>query len=405
MQSVSAKVTDVKMSAKVEPLPVSDNQGFTNFMFARSTLMFAFGGIYTGDIFKRYRKIRRTAVGVSMSVLSAVTTLFCLNFYYKTTTPANLLLQSSGYLQIFINAIVCSLTISKDIKHLKKHLYDYEKRHCLCANVPKMKKWITFSCIPLFAAIPAKAVVEGLNLLPARIYSSWLFESPWIYIGKCVTTFSFIISCAQGYGFLTLTTPLVYILWREFIQIDEKFKQLIKSDDPSVEETTDAIMCQHETLAKILSLASTCFQFFSFNMIFITIIANGVYFYIAVSQSVSITENIFIWFMMTSTMLTVAVILLMQAQLCSKAHAPLQHLWMLNKNHFSDRGLQKLNLWVSRLTGEPIAFSIYGLITINLPTLMGMFGTVVTYIFVVLQFGSSGGSTCQTPHGNMSLNI
>lgn len=296
--------------------------------------MLAFGGIYPGDIFKRYRKIRRTAVGASMSLLSAATILFFLNWCYKTTTPANLLLQYSGYLQIFINAIVCSLTIPKDIKHLKRHLYDYEKRHCLCANVPKMKKWITFSSIPLFVAIPAKAVVDGLNLQPARIYSSWLLESPWIYIGKCVTTFTFIISCAQTYGFVTLATPLVYILWREFIQIDEKFKQLIKSDDPSVEETTDAIMCQHETLAKILYLASTCFQFFGFNFIFITIISNGVYFYIAVSQSVSITENIFIWGMMTSTTLAVAVILLMKAQLCSKVihiYQPNYHVYPVSK--------------------------------------------------------------------------
>ncbi|XP_048251868.1 uncharacterized protein LOC124135033 isoform X2 [Haliotis rufescens] len=77
-----------------------------------------------------------------------------------------------------------------------------------------------------------------------------------------------------------------------------------------------------------------------------------------------------------------------------QAHGTLQYVWMLDKERFSGIGLQKMNLFVSRLTGDTIGYNIHGLFTITMPTLLGIVGTLVTYIIVVVQFKPTE-PTCQ----------
>ncbi|XP_067664258.1 uncharacterized protein [Haliotis asinina] len=405
MNNVSAGLTEVKMPAKVEPATAADsNKGeFTNFLFASNTWMLALGGIYPGDVVQRHRKTGRTVIAVSVAIFSSFLVLFILNCYYKTMTPANMLLESSGNIQSLISVMVCSLTISKDIKRLKMYVHNYDKQYCFRPSAAKIKRLIVFTILTMIMIILVKVIVVALQ--PSQVHSTWLSQSPWIYVGRCVTTITFIASAAQTCGFSILILSMFHILRCEFSQINEKLTQVVKSDDPKAEEITDTLMCQHEALARILSQTSTCSQFFSFIIIVMTLIWNGVYFYVTVSQSVSINENIFIWTTISWAMTCVAGFLLMQAYLASKAQAPLAYIWMLNKNRFSDRGLLKLNLWVSRLTADPIAYTIYGFITINYPTVTAILGTVVTYLFVVLQFGSPSETQCKMPPGNVSVNI
>ncbi|XP_046546283.1 uncharacterized protein LOC124256340 [Haliotis rubra] len=85
------------------------------------------------------------------------------------------------------------------------------------------------------------------------------------------------------------------------------------------------------------------------------------------------------------------------------ANEPLQHIFRSNWASYSEETIQKISLFVARLSSEKVGYSVYGLFTIDRSTILMVVGTILTYAVVVLQVQPDSGATCNTCFNNLNL--
>ncbi|XP_046546282.1 uncharacterized protein LOC124256339 isoform X2 [Haliotis rubra] len=85
-----------------------------------------------------------------------------------------------------------------------------------------------------------------------------------------------------------------------------------------------------------------------------------------------------------------------------KAHEPVQHIFGSKWSSLSEGTLQKVSLFVARLSSEKIGYTACGLFTIDKSALLMLGGTVLTYVVVVLQVQPDSDAGCLTP-GSFNL--
>ncbi|XP_067654537.1 gustatory receptor for sugar taste 64a-like [Haliotis asinina] len=68
------------------------------------------------------------------------------------------------------------------------------------------------------------------------------------------------------------------------------------------------------------------------------------------------------------------------------AHRPLNVLLDMNLENMSDRGIGLVTLFANKLSQRQIGISALGLMTITKDTILTIIGTLLTYVFIVIQF-------------------
>ncbi|ESO97358.1 hypothetical protein LOTGIDRAFT_159388 [Lottia gigantea] len=89
----------------------------------------------------------------------------------------------------------------------------------------------------------------------------------------------------------------------------------------------------------------------------------------------------------------VFIIVFLGAVLNSKAHQPISILNKVDILLVTEKTSRSVAMFLSRLLGPPIGFTNYGLFTIDPPAILYIFGTLVTYAVVMLQFADTAPST------------
>ncbi|XP_067669182.1 uncharacterized protein [Haliotis asinina] len=82
----------------------------------------------------------------------------------------------------------------------------------------------------------------------------------------------------------------------------------------------------------------------------------------------------------------VAALTLTSVVLNIKAHSGLMCLLKIDFSRWTEKDLQIVNLFVTRITSTKIGYTVYSLFTVDSSTILMLSGTLLTYVIVVLQF-------------------
>ncbi|XP_076096737.1 uncharacterized protein LOC143067391 [Mytilus galloprovincialis] len=93
------------------------------------------------------------------------------------------------------------------------------------------------------------------------------------------------------------------------------------------------------------------------------------------------------------------------ASINSMAHQPLEELHNFDMSVLPDKTVHQIVIFTNRLTGPPIGVSVYGLFVIDYSTVLMVFGTIITYAVIAIQFTSTGSPSdnCLYNHTNVTF--
>ncbi|XP_048251867.1 uncharacterized protein LOC124135032 [Haliotis rufescens] len=236
--------------------------------------------------------------------------------------------------------------------------------------------------------------MEDYPVVMDDIYPTISLMEPWKSVGLVITSIGYILVTIQWLTSFVAIPFLSLFLWQEFNRVETQFQELANSQCEDTEARFNTLVIHHGHVTEVLEDINNYVQHFIFTCVFMTLPLACAIIYSILYKSVNSGEVIVYSTGCVWVLLCVGLRLLVDALVSSKAHGTLQYVWRLDKERFSGIGLQKMNLFVSRLTGDTIGFNIHGLFTITMPTLLGIVGTLVTYIIVVVQFKPTE-PTCQ----------
>ncbi|KAK6191934.1 hypothetical protein SNE40_003506 [Patella caerulea] len=61
-------------------------------------------------------------------------------------------------------------------------------------------------------------------------------------------------------------------------------------------------------------------------------------------------------------------------------------LWKIDLSCLPVKGLKMIDIFTTKLSGSAIGYDIYGLFTIQKSSILAIFGTILTYFIVAVQF-------------------
>ncbi|XP_046356141.2 uncharacterized protein LOC124135033 isoform X1 [Haliotis rufescens] len=296
-------------------------------------------------------------------------------------------------------SFVYSIFLSKTLQLLHVRFCKYEERYGFSVGFKKWVKKLRPILIVglLFTTVfgPLKySMVQNYPVVMNGIYPTFSFTEPWKSVGLVITSIGYILVEIQWLTSFVAIPFLSLFLWQEFKRVETQFQELANSQCEDPEARFNTLVIHHGHVTEVLEDINNYVQHFIFTSVFMTLPVTCTIIYSIFSKSVNSEEVIFYSTGCVWGLLCVGLRLLVDALVSSKAHGTLQYVWMLDKERFSGIGLQKMNLFVSRLTGDTIGYNIHGLFTITMPTLLGIVGTLVTYIIVVVQFKPTE-PTCQ----------
>ncbi|XP_063425774.1 uncharacterized protein LOC134709545 [Mytilus trossulus] len=91
------------------------------------------------------------------------------------------------------------------------------------------------------------------------------------------------------------------------------------------------------------------------------------------------------------------------ASINSMAHQPLEELHNFDMSVLPDKTVHQIVIFTNRLTGPPIGVSVYGLFVIDYSTVLMVFGTIITYAVIAIQFTSTGSPIDSCSYNNTNV--
>ncbi|XP_067670472.1 uncharacterized protein [Haliotis asinina] len=296
-------------------------------------------------------------------------------------------------------SLIYSIFLSKAFHQLHVRFRKYEELYGL---TDEFKKWVkrlrpmlVFSLLHMASFAPLKYyMTKSYPEVMYDIFPAISFSEPWKSVGLGIMCLGYTMVEFQWASNYIVIPFLSLFLWHEFKRVETQFKELCNSHREDTETRFNALVIHHGHITEVLEDVSNYVQHSLFTYVFLSAPVTSAVLYSILSKNIN-SEEVMVYSVLCAwALLCIGCRLLLDAHVSSKAHGTLQYVWGLDKERFSGKGLQKVNLFVSRLTGDTIGYNIHGLFTITMPTLLGIAGTLITYIFVVVQFKPSD-SSCQ----------
>ncbi|XP_067670451.1 uncharacterized protein [Haliotis asinina] len=295
-------------------------------------------------------------------------------------------------------SFVYSTCLSKSFQILYVHCCKYEERYGFSDGFKKWVKKLRAIVVVVSLSIALSTLVKYLltgvypNVMNDTFPSSTFIE-PGRSVGLSITFLGYMFMEMHWNGNYIIVNILSMLLWQELNRVQTQFKELAKSYREDTESRFNTLVIHFDVITEVLEDISNYVQHSIFTTVFLTLPVTCAIIYSILSNQVTSEELMVYSAGCVWALVCVGFGLFIDALVNLKAHGTLQYVWGLDKERFSGKGLQKVNLFVSRLTGDSIGYNIHGLFTITMPTLLGIVGTLVTYIIVVVQFKPSG-ATC-----------
>ncbi|XP_067664283.1 uncharacterized protein [Haliotis asinina] len=369
------------------------------FQYIRTVL--CLGGIYCGEGNATRRWKKKAAVLVFLTYLLHVP-LYSMEIYDRFTESKHTT-RLIGCLVICTAVIYLSFVslvdMPKDLTELEQifnlYMEKYKSTFVSSHRLRLLRIILSFTLLNCVVSGPVlTSFFRDNRAILCDVYPSCHLPGYWKHFGFALNGLFSLTSQIQWQGRLLVCLIFTAFLLHEFKSLAQKFKDLSMSGATNVENELEALVDHHECLVDVLNETNNCMRHYNFVVIFLCIPVNCVFLYGAISNPMTESELIYLFLGITIVLGVVIGKVFFEALVSSKAHEPLRYIWKMRKGIVSDRGRQTLDMFVARLTGETISYDVYGLLTVTMPTLLGILGTVTTYIIVVIQFKPTDAPLC-----------
>ncbi|XP_046366381.2 uncharacterized protein LOC124142140 [Haliotis rufescens] len=374
---------------------------FTASLFQYVRTVFCLGGMFCGEGNNTRRWKKKVALLIFVVYLVHIP-LYSIAIYDRFTKSENTT-GLIGFLMICVADIYLSFV---GLVKMPKALMDFEQVFNLYKEKYK-SNFVTSNRLKRLRIMIALTLVNSVVFGPVQmflyrhnkailcdVYPSCNLPDNWKYFGFTLNAIFSFMGHIQWQGHFLVCVIFTTFLLQEFEALAKKFKDLSISSVENIEKEFEVLVEHHECLVDVLNGTNDCMCHYSFVIIFLAVPTNCLFLYHAMSKSLTEPELIFLCCIVTMALTFVGVKVFLEAFVSSKAHDPLRYIWKVRKGIISERGRQTLDLFVTRLTGETIGYNVYGLLSITMPTLLGIVGTLATYIIVVVQFRPTDAPLC-----------
>ncbi|XP_067664285.1 uncharacterized protein [Haliotis asinina] len=384
---------------------------FTTVLFQYVRTLLCFGGIYCGEGNATRRWKKKVALLIFFLYIVHIP-LYAMAIYDSSRVSRHTL-RLVGFQVICAANVYLSFVslvkMPKDLAELEQVFNMYKEKYkstFVSFNRLRLLKIMTpfmlLNCV-VFGPFQMFLYRHNEDIL-CDVYPSCHLPDYWKYFGFALNAVFSLMSHIQWQGHFLVCVIFAIFLMKEFQKIAEKFKELSMSSASNVERECEVLVEHHECLVDVLNTTNDCIRHYSFSILFLCIPVNCSLLYAAISKTLSEPELIFLSFTITTSLSILFIKVVLEGLVSSKAHDPLRYIWKVRRRLVSEAGRETLDLFVTRLTGDTIGFNVYGLLTISLPTLLGIIGTLTTYVIVVVQFKPTDAPLCnQSVVGNVTV--
>ncbi|XP_022090696.1 uncharacterized protein LOC110979311 [Acanthaster planci] len=200
------------------------------------------------------------------------------------------------------------------------------------------------------------------------------------------------------YAFASWIFPLLYFLLtcqlmsRLFQDFDERIEKETKraTAEKIFPPNFEKLRRQHQHLCESVSLANSGLFTYINLITYLTMGPLACFMLYQLLFSQGIAGNISAYLMygiwLSSIFINVCVVSWYAAVMSSKAHDPRDDCYVCVVKDVSNEQLMQMNLFLSRLNGEDIGFTIFDLVTITKPFILTLGGLVLTYYAIISEF-------------------
>ncbi|XP_071104697.1 gustatory receptor for sugar taste 61a-like [Haliotis cracherodii] len=213
------------------------------------------------------------------------------------------------------------------------------------------------------------------------------FYWPSLVLTLIVNGYSFLLSHALLLLFLSITLLLTYEYDGCTLRLLRASEGSVKEEDiedirgyhaslTDIVEHVSSLMFRHVAAGYVSSFLIVCFGLYSIindDKSFVNLSMAGGYVYMSILHLIALTY--------------------IGIRLHEAAHRPLNILHDLAGRNMPDRVVGLVTLFANKLSQRQIGISALGLMTITKETILTIIGTLLTYVFIVIQFkpDSTGG--------------
>ncbi|ESO97394.1 hypothetical protein LOTGIDRAFT_159425 [Lottia gigantea] len=190
-------------------------------------------------------------------------------------------------------------------------------------------------------------------------------------------------------GFFFISSSLLFI--KEFKLINNKLKTVISESTKSMSPHVEVIRQEHASLVGCFESNKSLFKHYIFAIYAVTVPAIGFFLYGAIRGKMHLAEIVALFCMALMNSLANLSYTLIGATLHAKAHEPYEILNRVDILEVSDKTAESVSLFMKRLTGPPISYSIYGMMTLDSSAILQTVCLTIDYtIFGMMTLDSSG---------------
>ncbi|XP_052069768.1 uncharacterized protein LOC127708693 [Mytilus californianus] len=174
------------------------------------------------------------------------------------------------------------------------------------------------------------------------------------------------------------------VLTKSFRHFNRNFKKCF--EDGKFKGDIETIRMQHEHMTRLLFQADKVFSMYVMSSIGTVIPLIIFTLYFLLFESIDVFSFIATLWSACLSIIQMMVVFLGGGFVNHEAHAALEHIYGIDMNVMGPIHCHQMNVFLSKLTANPIGFTAFGLFTIDKPTIIAFASSIVTYTVVVIQF-------------------
>ncbi|KAK3588752.1 hypothetical protein CHS0354_024230 [Potamilus streckersoni] len=164
----------------------------------------------------------------------------------------------------------------------------------------------------------------------------------------------------------------IYCFCKEYQFISKRLEDLVKKDtDPNVvEETLEMLRKRHEEMTKVVNQSNAILKHFTFVTYAAGMPINCSVLYGMITGQLDMSDTIFMLMCLVIINIQMILVTSVAAFLNSNVHQPLDSIFQLDLGKVTDKTVQLLNVFATRLTGPPIGIGVWDLFVIDKSTIL-----------------------------------
>ncbi|ELU10797.1 hypothetical protein CAPTEDRAFT_223635 [Capitella teleta] len=221
----------------------------------------------------------------------------------------------------------------------------------------------------------------NLYLIPVPV------DLPGILAFKLFNIVLTFINSAVALLSLSFYSITCYVLYKEFEYLCRTFSMKIKEDGTFIDDL-EKFRLRHQKRCKLVEEADELFKAYIANTYLtnIPLLCLLLYNIVYTDAGSSIVYRYISAYRLLYVLSQMLVLSIIATIINNQAHAPLADIYSIKVQTCSRERQLEVTMFLNKLTGTSIGLSAWDMFVINKPTVMTVFGMILTYFFLLVQF-------------------